>query len=122
MSSKISTNDQPSSSNQAIQACAPARSTNVSSPPTLFLDSSILADVCEKYLLRDQYSFLPTSLRYMYYFQDKLDPFSLVADELLFIGNKLREMVVAEVYHWSLLTFLFLIFAQNRIELVTCAA
>jgi len=41
----------------------------------------------------------------MYYFQDELDPFSLVADELSFIGNKLREMVVAEVYHWSLLTF-----------------
>ena len=42
-----STNDQPSSSNQAIQACAPVKSTNVPSPPTLFLDSSILANVCE---------------------------------------------------------------------------
>ncbi|CAI8609326.1 unnamed protein product [Vicia faba] len=29
--------------------------------------------------------------------EDELDPFSLVADELLHIGNKLREMVVAEV-------------------------
>jgi len=38
--------DQPSSSNLAIQPCAPAR-TNVPSPPTLFLDSTILADVCE---------------------------------------------------------------------------
>ncbi|AES65929.2 hypothetical protein MTR_2g059050 [Medicago truncatula] len=42
-----STNDQPSSSSQAIQACALARSTNVPSSPTMFLDSSILADVCE---------------------------------------------------------------------------
>jgi len=41
------TNDQPSSSNQAIQPCAPARSTNVPFPPTLFLDSTLLADVCE---------------------------------------------------------------------------
>ena len=47
LSSETSTNDQPSSSNQAIQACTPARSTNVPSPPTLFLDSTILADVCE---------------------------------------------------------------------------
>jgi len=38
--------DQPSSSNLAIQPCAPPR-TNVPSPPTLFLDSTILADVCE---------------------------------------------------------------------------
>lgn len=29
--------------------------------------------------------------------EDELDPFSLVADELSFIGNKLREMVVAKV-------------------------
>jgi len=41
------TNDLHSSSNQAIQSCDPARSTNVPSPPTLFLDSTILADVCE---------------------------------------------------------------------------
>jgi len=47
LSSETSTNDQPSSSNQAIQACTPARSTNVPSPPTMFLDSTILADVCE---------------------------------------------------------------------------
>jgi len=43
---QTSINDQPSSSNLAIQPCAPAR-TNVPSPPTLFLDSTILADVCE---------------------------------------------------------------------------
>jgi len=43
----IPTNDQPSSSNLAIQVCTPPRTTTVPSPPTLFLDSSILADVCE---------------------------------------------------------------------------
>jgi len=43
---ETSINDQPSSSNLAIQSCAPAK-TNVPSPPTLFLDSTILADVCE---------------------------------------------------------------------------
>jgi len=42
--------DQPSSSNLAIQPCAPAR-TNAPSPPTLFLDSTILADVCENIFL-----------------------------------------------------------------------
>ena len=42
----IPTNDQPSTSNLAIQPCAPAK-TNVPSPPTLFLDSTILAYVCE---------------------------------------------------------------------------
>ena len=47
LSFETSTNDQPSSSNQAIQACTPARSTNVPSPPTVFLDSTILEDVCE---------------------------------------------------------------------------
>jgi len=41
------TTDVPSSSNQAIQTCTPARTTNVPSPPTLFLDSTILVDVCE---------------------------------------------------------------------------
>ena len=41
-----STNDQPSSSNLAIQPCAPAK-TNVPSPPTIFLDSILLAHVCE---------------------------------------------------------------------------
>jgi len=41
-----SINDQTSSSYLAIQPCAPAI-TNVPSPPTLFLDSTILADVCE---------------------------------------------------------------------------
>jgi hypothetical protein len=39
--------DISSSSNLTIQACAPARTTNLPSPPTLFLESSILADVCE---------------------------------------------------------------------------
>jgi hypothetical protein len=42
-----STTGLPSSSNLAIQDCAPTRTTNVLSPPTLFLDSTILADVCE---------------------------------------------------------------------------
>jgi len=41
------TTDQPSSSNQALQTCTPARTTKVPSPPTLFLDSTILTDVCE---------------------------------------------------------------------------
>jgi len=40
---ETSVNDQPSSSNLDIQPCAPAR-TNVPSPPTLFIDSTILAD------------------------------------------------------------------------------
>jgi len=43
---ELTTNDQPSSSSLAIQPCAPAK-TNVPSPPTLFLDSTILANVCE---------------------------------------------------------------------------
>lgn len=30
-------------------------------------------------------------------FQDQSDPFSLVADELSMVANRLREMVVAEV-------------------------
>jgi len=41
-----STNDQPSSSSLAIQPVAPAK-INVPSPPTLFLNSTILANVCE---------------------------------------------------------------------------
>jgi len=44
---KISTNDQPSSSNLALQTCSPPRTTNIPSPPTLFLDSTIFTDVCE---------------------------------------------------------------------------
>jgi len=40
------TNDQPSSSNLAIQPVAPAK-TNVPSPPTVFLHSTILANVCD---------------------------------------------------------------------------
>ena len=43
---ETSVNDKPSSSNLAIQPCASSR-TNVPSPPTQFLDSTILADVCE---------------------------------------------------------------------------
>jgi len=43
---ETSINDQPSYSNLAIQHVAPAK-TNVPSPPTLFLDSTILANVCE---------------------------------------------------------------------------
>ena len=42
----IPINDQPSTSNLAIQPCALVK-TNVPYPPTLFLDSTILADVCE---------------------------------------------------------------------------
>jgi len=41
------TTDQTSSSNQALQTFIPAITTKVPSPPTLFLDSTILADVCE---------------------------------------------------------------------------
>jgi len=37
----------PSSSTQALQTSTPIHTTNISSPPTLFLDSIILADVCE---------------------------------------------------------------------------
>jgi len=40
------TNDQPSSSNLVIQLCAPVK-TSVPSPRTIFLDSILLADVCE---------------------------------------------------------------------------
>jgi len=43
---ETSINDQPSSSNLAILPTALAK-TNVPSPPTLFLDSTVLADVCE---------------------------------------------------------------------------
>ena len=39
--------DLPSSSTQALQTCTPIQTSNISSPPTLFLDSIILADVCE---------------------------------------------------------------------------
>ena len=37
----------PSSSTQALQTCIPIQTSNISSPPTLFLDSIILTDVCE---------------------------------------------------------------------------
>jgi len=39
--------DLPSSSTQALQTCTPIQTKNISSPPTMFLDSIILADVCE---------------------------------------------------------------------------
>ena len=41
------TTDLPSSSNQALQTRTPAKTKKVPFPPTLFLDSTILADVCE---------------------------------------------------------------------------
>jgi len=41
------TNNQPSPSNLAIQPTAPPRTTKVPFPLTLYLDSSLLADVCE---------------------------------------------------------------------------
>jgi len=43
---ETSINDQPSSSNLAIQPCAPTK-TSVPSPPTLFLYFTIITDVCE---------------------------------------------------------------------------
>jgi len=43
----ISTNNQPSPSNLAIQPIAPPKPTKIPSPPTMYLDSSLLADVCE---------------------------------------------------------------------------
>jgi len=46
IATNTSTNDRPSSSNLAIQPCAPTK-TNVPSPPTIFLDFILLADVCE---------------------------------------------------------------------------
>jgi len=45
-----STNDQPSSSNLAIQPVKPAR-TNIPSPQTIFLDSTIVSHVCESIFL-----------------------------------------------------------------------
>jgi len=47
---KNTATDVPSSSTQALQTCTPIQTTNVSSPPTLFLDYIILADVCESIL------------------------------------------------------------------------
>jgi len=44
---EITTKDQPLSSNLALQTSAPARPKNIPSPPTLFLDSIILANVRE---------------------------------------------------------------------------
>jgi len=44
---EITTNDKPSSYNLALQISVPARPKNIPSPPTLFLDSTILANVCE---------------------------------------------------------------------------
>lgn len=39
-------------------------------------------------------------------FQDSLDPFSLVADELSVLANRLRSMVVAEVSDFPISCFL----------------
>jgi hypothetical protein len=43
-----STNNQPSSSHLAIVLAAPTKPTKIPSPPTIFLDSTLLTDVCEK--------------------------------------------------------------------------
>ena len=43
----IPTNNQPSPSNITIQPIAPPKPTKIPSPPTMYLDSSLLADVCE---------------------------------------------------------------------------
>jgi len=43
----IPTNNQPSTSHLAIQPIAPPKPTKIPSPPTMYLDSSLLADVCE---------------------------------------------------------------------------
>jgi len=42
-----SATDLPSPSTQALQTCTPIQTKNISSQPTLFLDSIILVDVCE---------------------------------------------------------------------------
>ena len=46
-------------------------------------------------------------LRYMSCLQHQLDPFSLVADELSLLANRLRAMVVAEVSDCTLLFVIF---------------
>jgi len=43
----IPTNNQPSTSHLAIQPITPPKPTKIPSPPTMYLDSSLLADVCE---------------------------------------------------------------------------
>ena len=43
----IPTNNQPSTSHFAIQPITPPKPTKIPSPPTMYLDSSLLADVCE---------------------------------------------------------------------------
>jgi hypothetical protein len=43
-----SINNQPSSSQLAIQPVAPTKPTKIPSPPTVFLDSTLLTNVCEK--------------------------------------------------------------------------
>lgn len=40
-------------------------------------------------------------------FQEQLDPFSLVADELSLLADRLRSMVVAEVSNCSLSLYIF---------------
>jgi hypothetical protein len=42
-----STNSQPSSSNLAIVPTAPPKPTKIPSPPSIFLDSTLLQNVCE---------------------------------------------------------------------------
>jgi len=43
----IPTNNQPSPSNLALQPITPPKPTKIPFPPTMYLDSSLLADVCE---------------------------------------------------------------------------
>jgi len=43
----IPTNDQPSPSNLSLQPITPPKPTKIPFPPTMYLDSSLLADVCE---------------------------------------------------------------------------
>jgi len=43
----IPTNNQPSLSNLALQPSTPPKPTKIPFPPTMYLDSSLLADVCE---------------------------------------------------------------------------
>jgi hypothetical protein len=41
---------------------------------------------------------LLTPMNGCFIFQEQLDPFSLVADELSVLANRLRSMVIAEVF------------------------
>lgn len=44
---------------------------------------------------------LLTPMNGCFIFQEQLDPFSLVADELSVLANRLRSMVIAEVFIMS---------------------